>query len=164
VIRLGFSGGAWGAVPTEGWVSSERRRQRIDEEVDRLIGASHDAARELLYDHRTELEALAEALLTDEQLDRSALESVLGDLASRAPDSGMKPSQARPARLAAPATRRARRPPALAASAARALRAWREARRSGRPIGDGRPALEPELADVRSVNRVGDHPAPHSMT
>jgi hypothetical protein len=92
---------------------------------------------------------LAEALLTDEQLDTSALESVLGDLTSRAPDSSMNLSQARPARLAA---------------AASALRAWREAQRSSRPIGDGRPAPEPELADVRSVKRVGDHPAPHSMT
>ena len=29
---------------TEGWVSSESRRQRVDEEVDRLISESHDAA------------------------------------------------------------------------------------------------------------------------
>jgi hypothetical protein len=124
VIRLGFSPRARGTVPTEGWVSSEGRRHRIDEEVDRLISDSHDAATELLLDHRAELEALAAALLREGGLDRPALEAILGTVPARPPDPIEAVVQGRPVAASEPVARRAGPRPAIAAAAA-ALRAWR---------------------------------------
>jgi cell division protease FtsH len=148
VTRLGFSEQARGTSATDGWVSSEARRERIDEEVDRLIADAHDAAARLLRRHTRELEALAEALLSEEQLDRPALEAILGVAASHAPAPIAALPRERHARPAEPQAVHPRRRPAIAAAAA-ALRAWREVRESG-----GRAArrpgavLEPALGDA----------------
>jgi cell division protease FtsH len=48
---------------------SERTRQRIDDEVKRLVGEAHSDAIRLLSDNRRRLEALAEALIGKETLD-----------------------------------------------------------------------------------------------
>jgi cell division protease FtsH len=141
VVRLGFSRRARGTVPTDGWVSSEGRRQRIDEEVDRLIGESHDAATELLLDHRSELEALAAALLSEGLLDRPALEAIFGVVRTRPPRPIGTVAPARPSGVVAPIAQRPERRPAIAAAAA-ALRAWREERRAGERRDQGaRPAF-----------------------
>ena len=147
VVRLGFSRRARGTVPTDGWVSSEGRRQRIDEEVDRLISESHDAATELLLGHRSELETLARALLSEGQLDRPALEAILGVVPAR-PPRPIETAAARPAGVVAPIAQRPQRRPAVAAAAA-ALRAWREEWRAGARRGDrARPAFG--SADLRA--------------
>jgi cell division protease FtsH len=154
VVRLGFSRRARGTIPTDGWVSSEGRRERIDEEVDRLISESHDAATELLLDHRSELEALAAALLSEGQLDRPALEAILGVVPTRPPRPVEMAAHARPSGVVAPIAQRPRRRPATAAAAA-AVRAWREAWRAGeRPDHGTRPAFG--SADLRT----GDTTAP----
>jgi cell division protease FtsH len=49
---------------------SERTRQRIDAEVERIVGAAHDEAIQLLSEHRERLDSLAEALLRAETLDQ----------------------------------------------------------------------------------------------
>lgn len=48
---------------------SERTRQRIDEEIKRIVGEAHDQAARLLADNRDHLDALAEALTRDETPD-----------------------------------------------------------------------------------------------
>jgi len=48
---------------------SERTRQRIDDEMRRLVGEAHDAAVQLLADNRKRLDSLAEALFRAETLD-----------------------------------------------------------------------------------------------
>ena len=48
---------------------SELRRQRVNEEIKRIVGEAHDEAARLLADHRDRLHALAEALIRDETLD-----------------------------------------------------------------------------------------------
>jgi cell division protease FtsH len=131
VLRLGFSERAGASVPTEGWINSEARRQRIDEEVDRLLADARSAASRMLRDHQSELAALADALLREEQLDRDALETILGS-----PHGHTMPSTTRHALgehpravgIAEPTARRRR--PAIAAAAA-AVRVWREERGSG---------------------------------
>jgi cell division protease FtsH len=150
VTRLGFSAQARGTSATDGWVSSEARRELIDEEVERLIADAHDAATRLLHGHTRELEALAQALLDEEQLDRPALEAILGVVASDAPVPVAMPVRERPATPVKPAEAPPRPRPAIAAAAA-ALRAWREVRESGgRPARRRRPVLEPALGDVRA--------------
>ena len=48
---------------------SERTRQRIDEEIKRIVGEANDQAAQPLADNRDRLDALAEALIRDETLD-----------------------------------------------------------------------------------------------
>ena len=48
---------------------SERTRQRIDDEMRRIVGEAHDEAVELLTDNRERLDALAEALFQAETLE-----------------------------------------------------------------------------------------------
>jgi cell division protease FtsH len=149
VTRLGFSERARATIPTEGWVSSETRRQQIDEEVDRLIADAHEAAMRLLRDHSSLLEALAEALLHEEQLDRPALEAILGIAASQAPGPIATPAHVRPAYPAQQLREHPRRRPVIAAAAA-ALRTWQEERSpGGRTLRRRRTAGEPALGDVR---------------
>ncbi|MDQ1485368.1 MAG: cell division protease FtsH [Actinomycetota bacterium] len=160
VTRLGFSERARGTIPTAGWVSSETRRQRIDEEVDRLIADARQAAMQLLREHGGLLEALATALLDEEQLDRPALEVILGIEASQAPGPIAAPARMRPAYPAEKLEEHPRRRPAFAAAAA-ALRAWQEVRGSGgRTLHRRRPAGEPALRDVRAQQVVGDRTLP----
>jgi cell division protease FtsH len=152
VTTLGFSERARGTIPTEGWVSSEVRRQRIDEEVDRLIANAHEAAGQLLHDHGRLLEALSEALLEREQLDRPALEAILGVEASRAPRPLASRAGARPAHPPEPKEVHPRRRPAIAAAAAAALRAWHEERGAGvRTLRRRRPAREPAASEDHSI-------------
>jgi cell division protease FtsH len=48
---------------------SERTRQRIDDEMRRIVGEAHDEAIQLLADHRESLDSLAEALYKAETLE-----------------------------------------------------------------------------------------------
>jgi cell division protease FtsH len=56
---------------------SESTAEIIDEEVARRVGRLGAAAADILRRHRAELEAVANALLTNETLDREAIENVL---------------------------------------------------------------------------------------
>ena len=49
---------------------SERTRQRVDDEVKRVVEEAHDEAIRLLTENRSRLDELAEALLRDETLDQ----------------------------------------------------------------------------------------------
>jgi cell division protease FtsH len=49
---------------------SERTRQRIDAEVERIVGEAHDESIRLLSEHRERLDSLAEALVREETLDQ----------------------------------------------------------------------------------------------
>jgi cell division protease FtsH len=49
---------------------SERTRQRVDDEVKRIVGEAHDEAIRLLTEQRERLDSLAEALLQAETLDQ----------------------------------------------------------------------------------------------
>jgi cell division protease FtsH len=84
IERLGFSRRVGQIISSSGPnptpLSGETRRA-IDEEVRRMIDAAYDDAVGLLSDHRDELEALANALLADEQIDRPGIEALLGALA-----------------------------------------------------------------------------------
>jgi cell division protease FtsH len=57
---------------------SEETARRIDEEVRRIISECHKEARTLLNEHRTELDDLAQALLTRETLDEEDILAVTG--------------------------------------------------------------------------------------
>ena len=64
---------------------SEATAREIDEEVRRVLDQCHAKARDLLAEHRTKLEALAEALLVYEVLDADeARQIVAGKPLSRA--------------------------------------------------------------------------------
>lgn len=54
------------------WMSqaSERTRQRVDDEVRRIVDEAHDDAIRLLSENRDRLDSLAEALVRDETLDQ----------------------------------------------------------------------------------------------
>ena len=49
---------------------SERTRQRVDDEVKRVVEEAHDEAIRLLIENRSRLDRIAEALLREETLDR----------------------------------------------------------------------------------------------
>jgi cell division protease FtsH len=49
---------------------SERTRQRIDDEVKRVVEEAHDEAIRLVTENRSRLDAIAEALLREETLDQ----------------------------------------------------------------------------------------------
>lgn len=69
---LGTAAG-YGAKPF-----SENTSQAIDEEVLRIINECHDEARRLLIEYRSELDALANALLSQETLDQNEILRVTG--------------------------------------------------------------------------------------
>jgi cell division protease FtsH len=66
VAVLPQDGGRWGAYAAP--QVSERTRQRVDEEVRRLIEEAHDEAMRLLAENRSRLDGIAVALLRDETL------------------------------------------------------------------------------------------------
>jgi cell division protease FtsH len=57
---------------------SEKTAQAVDEEVLRILSASHEEAKRLLTIHRTQLDALAEALLAQETLNEAEILGVTG--------------------------------------------------------------------------------------
>jgi cell division protease FtsH len=57
---------------------SEKTAEKIDAEVERIIGGSHEEARQLLAEHRGELDALARALLERETLEEEEILAVTG--------------------------------------------------------------------------------------
>jgi cell division protease FtsH len=56
---------------------SERTQQQIDDEVSRIVDEQLTRARELLGEHRSQMEAMAAALLERETLDREEIDMVL---------------------------------------------------------------------------------------
>jgi cell division protease FtsH len=80
VERLGFSPRVGQIVSSAGPrqvpLSGETRRA-IDEEIGRMVDAAYADAVALLTDHRDELDALAEALVAREQVDRGEIEELL---------------------------------------------------------------------------------------
>lgn len=76
VSVLPQDGEAW-AMPGLSQVS-ECTRQRVDEEIKRIVGEAHNEAARLLADHRDRLDALAEALIRDETLDEPAAYAAAG--------------------------------------------------------------------------------------
>jgi len=61
---------------------SEKLEALIDRETQDIIDAAYQSARQLLADHRTELEAMARLLLEKEKIDAQDIRSVLGPVAS----------------------------------------------------------------------------------
>jgi cell division protease FtsH len=57
---------------------SERTRQRIDDEVKRVVEEAHDEAIRLLTENRSRLDRIAEALLRDETLDQTQAYAAAG--------------------------------------------------------------------------------------
>jgi cell division protease FtsH len=57
---------------------SEQTAAQIDQDVQRLLGELHQAVRQLLSDHREDLDRLVEILLKEETIDQDALKRVLG--------------------------------------------------------------------------------------
>ena len=72
---------------------SEATAQAIDEEVRKIIGESYGEARRLLSAHRTQLDALAQALLTRETLDEKEILEVTGLPPAPPLQSGILPVQ-----------------------------------------------------------------------
>jgi len=56
---------------------SEQTAVSIDEEITRIVAEQHEVARKVLSDHRTELDALAHALLERETLDSEEIQAVI---------------------------------------------------------------------------------------
>jgi cell division protease FtsH len=83
---LGGSGGYVGAKPF-----SEATAEAIDAEVLRIINESHDEAKRLLTQHRKELDALANALMSRETLNEHEILEVTGLPRAPALDAGMLP-------------------------------------------------------------------------
>jgi cell division protease FtsH len=83
VERLGFSPRVGQIVSSAGPrqipLSGETRRA-IDEEIGRMVDAAYADAVALLTDHRDELDALAEALVAREQVDRGEIEELLSSV------------------------------------------------------------------------------------
>jgi cell division protease FtsH len=67
------------------WTSqaSERTRQRVDDEVKRIVDQAHDDAIRLLSEHRDRLDSLAEALVRRETLDQAQAYAAAGLTAPR---------------------------------------------------------------------------------
>ena len=87
VGRFGMSDeiGFVAVLPQDGeqaypWMSqvSERTRQRIDDEVKRIVGEAHDDAIRLLSENRDRLDSLAEALVRAETLDQPQARAAAG--------------------------------------------------------------------------------------
>jgi cell division protease FtsH len=62
---------------------SERTAEVIDEEVHRLIDESHDMSRSILMSRHDQLERIAGELIRKETLDRSALNELIGEPATK---------------------------------------------------------------------------------
>jgi len=62
---------------------AEATRRRIDEEVARMVEDAYRDGKALLTAHRAELEALADALLAEEEIDRRRIDEVLPVLSGR---------------------------------------------------------------------------------
>jgi cell division protease FtsH len=97
VGRFGMSDeiGFLAVLPQEGYASypgysevSERTRQRIDDEMKRVVGDAHDQALKLLRENRERLEALADALFRAETLEGPAAYAAAGVSASSDPVGG----------------------------------------------------------------------------
>lgn len=131
VMDLGFSpraGQLTGSAAGQAMPLAESTRQVIDEEVERMIADAYRDAIAMVEQHRPELEALADALLASEDLDRERIAALLGSgrarMAAR-PDLGPRPEPAlrrqnEPAQALAPVERirpARRRRPAVAAAA-----------------------------------------------
>ena len=84
---------------------SEETAEVIDAEVRKIIGDSHDEARRLLGEHRKQLDALAEALLTRETLNEEEILAVTGLPPAPALEAGMLPPPGEVARDRSPAAR-----------------------------------------------------------
>jgi cell division protease FtsH len=69
---------------------SEHTRQRVDAEVKRIVGETHDDAIRLLAGHRERLAPLAEALLREETLDQP---EAYAAARLTAPDAGTAPAE-----------------------------------------------------------------------
>ncbi len=70
---------------------SEETARVIDSEVHRIIGECHEEARRLLREHRTELDALAHALIARETLDEHEIREVTGRPPAPPPEEGKQP-------------------------------------------------------------------------
>jgi cell division protease FtsH len=70
---------------------SERTAEAIDAEVRQIIGDSHEEATRLLLAHRSQLNALAQALLSKETLNEEEILAVTGLPRAPALESGMLP-------------------------------------------------------------------------
>jgi cell division protease FtsH len=70
---------------------SEETAEAIDAEVLKIIGESHDAAKRLLSAHRTQLDALVQALLARETLNEQEILEVTGLPPAPALDTGLLP-------------------------------------------------------------------------
>jgi cell division protease FtsH len=70
---------------------SEQTAEAIDTEVLKIIGESHDKARRLLFAHRKQLDALAEALLARETLNEQEILEVTGLPPAPPLETGMLP-------------------------------------------------------------------------
>jgi cell division protease FtsH len=81
---LGGLGGYGGEKPF-----GEETARIIDEEVQRIINESHEQAKKLLVEHRRQLDALVEALLTRETLNEEEILAVTG--LPRAPELANRP-------------------------------------------------------------------------
>ena len=57
---------------------SEEMAQRIDREVHKLVTSAYERTRELLMEHRDELEALTRLLIKKEVVDKDDLEEIMG--------------------------------------------------------------------------------------
>ena len=68
VSVLPQDGDGWGTYGSS--QVSERTRQRVDDEVKRVVGEARDEATRLLTENRGRLDEIAEALLRDETLDQ----------------------------------------------------------------------------------------------
>jgi cell division protease FtsH len=88
VGRFGMSDeiGFLSVLPQDGQVAampgysevSERTRQRVDDEMRRIVGGAHDEAVELLSENRHRLDGLAEAIFPAETLDGPAAYAAAG--------------------------------------------------------------------------------------
>jgi cell division protease FtsH len=70
---------------------SERTRQRVDDEMRRIVSEAHDAAVQLLTDNRERLESLADALFKAETLEGPEAYAAAG---LEAPPSATQPALA----------------------------------------------------------------------
>jgi cell division protease FtsH len=94
---LGGSGGYTGDKPF-----SEATAEAIDAEVLKIIGESHEEARRLLSEHRKQLDALAEALVSRETLNEQEILKVTGLPPAPALETMMLPIPAAEGRSASP--------------------------------------------------------------
>ncbi len=76
-----FLGRDWGSTPDY----SEAVAFEIDTEVRQLIDEAHDVALEILNEHRTQLDRLADLLVQKETLGREEVVEFFSDIAKRAP-------------------------------------------------------------------------------